>query len=164
MKLLLNVHLIFIGLLLTSTVSASPQNGQKYGDWAFNCDNDSSSQVCFIEQSLVSGKENKRRILGVKIGYYQKKVYGNFVLPLGVLLQHGIKIKVDGFEFSEPIKFTYCNEGGCSASFHLDEKMIGMLKQGNKMEITAMSTNWKTFSLPVSLKGFTKAFGILTAE
>ena len=79
-------------------------------------------------------------------------------------LQHGVKIMVDGFEFSKPVPYTYCNKGGCSASFQLDNKMIEMLKKGKKMEITAVGTNGKEFTLPVSLNGFTKAFSELTSE
>jgi invasion protein IalB len=151
-------------VLSSAPVHAALQTGQQFKDWVSRCEAGAGSQVCFIEQSLVAGKEEKQRVLSVQIGYYQKKVIGNFVLPLGVLLQHGAKIVVDGFEFSKPVPFTYCDQAGCSASFQLDEKLIDMLKKGKAMEITAKGLNGKDFSLPVSLKGFTEAFGELTAE
>jgi len=164
MKLLLNFKFIFLALLTSVSAEAALQDGQKFQDWVSRCGAASAAQVCFIEQNLVSGKENKRRVLGVQIGYYQKNVIGNFILPLGVLLQHGVKIVVDGFAFSQSVPYTYCDEAGCSASFHLDNKMIEMLKKGKKMEITAVGTNGKEFSLPVSLNGFTKAFNALTSQ
>ncbi|MBT8448439.1 MAG: invasion associated locus B family protein [Gammaproteobacteria bacterium] len=164
MKRLLNIQLLFIILLISVSAGAALHNGQKYKDWVSRCETASNSQVCYIEQNLVTGTDNKQRLLGVQIGYYQKTAIGNFILPLGVLLKHGVKIVVDGFEFSQPVPFTYCDKGGCSASYHLDEKMIEMLKKGKKMVITAVGTNGKEFSLPVSLNGFTQAFGALTSE
>ena len=164
MKHLLNFLILFFSLMFNIAFGATIQDGEKYNDWVGRCETDGNSQICYIEQNLVSGKENKRRVLGVQLGYYQKNVYGNFILPLGVMLKDGVKIRVDGFDFSTPVPYTYCNEGGCSASFHLDQKMIEMLKKGKKMEVTAVSTNGQDFSLPVSLNGFTKAFGLLTSE
>ena len=107
---------------------------------------------------------DKKRVLGIQFGYYNKKVIGNFILPLGVLLQHGVGIVVEGFEFSRRISFTYCHQAGCSASFQLDAEMIAMLKKGKKLEISAKSLNGKDFSLPVSLNGFTQAFNALTTD
>ena len=164
MKLFLSFQISFITLLFSLSAGATLQNGQKYKDWVGRCEAETDTQVCFIEQNLVTGKENKQRVLGVQIGYYQNNVIGNFILPLGVILQHGVKITVDGFEFSKPVPYTYCNKGGCSASFRLDNKMIEMLKKGNKMQVTAVGSNGKEFSLPVSLNGFTQAFGALTSE
>jgi len=164
MKLLLHIQLIFISLLFSLSAGATLQNGEQFKDWVSRCESGDGAQVCFIEQSLVLGKENKQRVLGVQIGYYQKQVIGNFVLPLGVLLKHGVRIVVDGFEFSQPVPYTYCNTGGCAASFQLDEKMIEMLKKGKKMQVIGTGSNGKEFSLPVSLNGFTRAFSELTSD
>ena len=159
-----HIQLLLITLLISIPAGATLQNGQKFKDWVSRCDTGADAQVCFIEQNLVSGKEKKQRVLGVQIGYYQKKVIGNFILPLGVLLKQGVRIVVDGFEFSQPVPYTYCDKGGCSASFQLDEKMIGMLKKGKKMEVIGTGANGKEFSLPVSLNGFTQAFSELTSD
>lgn len=164
MKYLLHTQLLLIGLLLSLPAAATLENGQKFKDWVSRCESGADSRVCFIEQNLVSGKDKKQRVLGVQIGYYQKKVIGNFILPLGVLLKHGVRIVVDGFEFSQSVPYTYCNTGGCAASFQLDEKMIEMLKKGKKMEVMAMGSNGKEFSLPVSLSGFTRAFDELISD
>lgn len=157
-------YLFYIILLASLPAGAVLKDGQKFKDWASRCETGSNDQVCYIEQNLVSGKENKQRVLGIQFGYYNQKVIGNFILPLGVLLQHGVKIIVDGFEFSQRIPYTYCHQTGCSASFQLDDKMIEMLKKGKTLEVSAKSLNGKEFSLPISLNGFTPAFKALTSE
>lgn len=157
--------LFFLAVVFsTQSVNSAPEDGKIFKDWVTRCVSDKNVQQCHIEQNIVAGKEEKQRLLTVQLGIYQNRKIASFIPPLGVLLQQGVRIEIDTFKFSKPVPYTFCNSAGCFASVELDEKMVGLLKKGNKLVATIISPNGKEIAVPVSLGGFTPAFESLETD
>ena len=157
-------YLWIVAVLLAQVVSAAPKEGEQFKDWITRCMPSGESQQCHIEQNIVAGKEKKLRLMTVQIGYFDQRRIANFIAPLGVLLMPGVSLEVDGFKFSKPMPFNFCNNAGCSASVELDDKMIGLMKKGKKLVANIVDPGGKKIAVPVSLNGFTPAFNSLNAN
>ena len=156
--------LFFLVVLLSQSLSAAPQDGKLFKDWITRCAPPEEGQQCYMEQNIVAGKEKKLRLLTVQVGYFEQKRIANFILPLGVLLQQGVALEIDGFKFSNRTPYTFCNQAGCSASVELDDKMVSLLKKGRQLTTTIFNPGGEEMAIPVSLKGFTPAFDSLLSN
>ncbi len=113
---------------------------------------------CEAVQKLVV-KDTGQRLLEFAIGYApdQKDPKGIMLLPLGILLEPGVTMKVDD---AAPFKFSprYCDAGGCAAFLTLNDKILNMFKKGDKAVIAFKAANGSEVNVELSLSGFAKAF------
>lgn len=172
------MHKLFSALLLgmlafNSAVAQEAEEGDvpTYGDWGKACeegpageDGKSLGEVCYIFQN-VTNKDNGKMVMQVRIGLASnsKQPVMIVTVPLGVLIPSGAALMMDGVD---PIKlpFLACAPEGCTTVGQpLSDAMITAMKKGDKAQVRVALLNRKVLSLPVSLKGFTRATIALTA-
>lgn len=169
-KLLLAVLLAALALNPAFSEEKAKPNVPTYGDWGKVCEKSpkdkdgKQGEVCYLFQN-VSNKESGKMVMQVRIGIAPEKKQPVLIvtLPLGVLIPPGAAFIVEG---SEPLKmpFLACAPEGCTTVGQLlSKELLAAMKKGDKAVIRVALLNRKVLTLPVSLKGFTRANAALTA-
>lgn len=133
--------------------------------WIVRCNNEDDIKLenkrgkCEIFQRL-SLKDTGQRVVEMAIGFPDDKdaARGIFILPLGILLQPGVTMQIDD---NPPLKFAvrYCVPNGCVAYVNLNDTILDMLKKGESANVIVKQANGEDITLPIVLKGITKALG-----
>ncbi len=84
----------------------------------------------------------------------------DIVTPLGVLLEFGLRLKIDTAE-ERGAPFRICQKHGCLVREPLSAEVIEALKKGNTATVTVAAEGAGPIDIPISLSGFTKAYGSL---
>jgi len=139
----------------------------KYGDWSVLCESDGSSACAMtqlgrdtegfpaIEFIVRKVEEEDAKIEGIKI-----VAVADIITPLGVLLEFGLRLKIDGEEERGAL-FRICKKQGCLVREPLSEDVIASLKKGNKAVVTVAAEGAGAIDIDISLAGFTKAYNSL---
>jgi len=159
-----------IGMLGVSQVFAANESAlPTFGDWAKKCetgqvkekDSDETveKEICYVFQN-VSNKDNGQMIMQVRVGFAPGKSEPVLIvtLPLGALLPPGAGFIVEG---GDPVKlpFLACGKEGCTTVGQpLNGKTVDAMKKGEKAAVRVALLNQQVLTLPVSLKGFTRAY------
>lgn len=170
--------------LLAASIGLQAQAAEtrrdNYGDWGLVCSKadeegaqENSKESCNLFQvatlSQNQGEETAetaqpQRVLLTRIGYLPEN--DNPVMfvttPLGILLQPGVRVDVEGHE-PIGIPLQRCDAGGCLAYVVLENPFIEAMKKGIEAKVTFMDPQRRPITLPLSLKGITKALSELDA-
>lgn len=119
---------------------------------------------CEIVQRLLV-KESGQRFAEFAIGYPEGKgeARGVLILPLGILLEKGVQIKVDENPAFN-VNVRYCAPQGCMAFLNMREELIAQMKGGTSALISFQNAQGQTLNMPITLKGFTEAVNALKAS
>ncbi|MEM7259588.1 MAG: invasion associated locus B family protein, partial [Pseudomonadota bacterium] len=90
-------------------------------------------------------------IEGIKV-----EAVADIVTPLGVLLEFGLRMKIDEKE-ERGAPFRICQKHGCLVREPLSVEVIEALKKGNTALITVAAEGAGPIDIPISLSGLTKA-------
>ena len=82
---------------------------------------------------------------------------GTLVLPFGLALQSGVRLKVDNTAPTDVVPFSTCLYDGCVVSLSLGEKTTVAVRAGNVLLVMAKGSDSSPVELGVSLKGASKA-------
>lgn len=132
-----------------------------HGDWDIVCVE--GTEVCRMEQY---GKDEKgepillvriERVKGASVKGQPFPSVISMLVPLGVLLP-AMSAKIDAGE-PKLLPFERCLANGCFAASPMIEETVTSLKTGNKMLVEFR--RGRVFSIPISLRGFTKAYNSL---
>ena len=141
----------------------------KHGSWEVRCAPD--GKVCAMTQTFLDGEG--RPVLAVSISKLpeaQTTDDGTVILgiasiltPLNVQIPEGLGLKIDdGPARSAP--YVVCSQVGCLSRPPLTADLVEELKNGGKAEfLTVIETTEgkRIVASPISLEGFTAAFGEL---
>jgi invasion protein IalB len=134
-----------------------------YGDWQYKCEKYGANKEtrCYILYSAVVPK-TKTRILQMAVAMEGPGQGPLAILtaPLGVQLEEGLLLQVDGGETIR-LPFKICAPGGCIAPRPLNDDNISELERGARLLVGFYNTAGELVAVPVSLKGFTAAFDAL---
>lgn len=132
-------------------------------EWTRRCQKDPKTQKedkerCEISKTI-KVKGGQGRVAEIAIGKNTKNndVYsGVVIMPLGILLEEGVLLKIDD---GKPVMFKprFCAQAGCISYITLDKTLIGSMKKGNKISFVFRSSNGQKVNIDMSLSGFTKA-------
>jgi invasion protein IalB len=145
---------------LAQAEGAAPAAGAE-SIWIKVCSTDQASKqkVCMTRADLRG--ENGSFVSSVTIQQIgEEKRYGVGVLmPLGVLLQPGVKLAVDGAPLVTA-QFTIClpQPPICVGSVGAQGDFVDAFRKGGKLTMTAQNNQGKEVNLDVSLVGFSKVF------
>ncbi|ACL61920.1 invasion associated locus B family protein [Methylobacterium nodulans] len=131
-------------------------------EWTKVCGKDqgSGAEVCYTTRDFVS--EQGQPVLAAAI-YDLKGAQGNarvarFLLPLGLLLQPGIRFSVDQGQ-ALPGRYAVCFPNGCFAEVPgLKDDIIAALKKGTTLNLSVQNQAQREVTFAVPLAGFGKAF------
>lgn len=126
--------------------------------WTVRCQEEDKARAhCEIFQRLIV-KETGARVAEFAIGFPESKdvARGVIVLPLGMLLQSGVEMKIDeGKPFA--FKIRYCTQAGCFAYVNLDKTLLDLMRNGTVANFTFKAADGKDVNLQMPLSGFAKA-------
>jgi len=161
---------LLTGLLgVTQVYAADTPALPTFGDWAKKCETAkvkqkgeeqaSEKEICYVFQN-VSNKDNGQMIMQVRVGFAPDKSAPVLIvtLPLGALLPPGAGFLV---EDGDPLKlpFLACGREGCTTVGQaIGSKTLKAMMRGDKAAVRVALLNQKVLTLPVSLKGFTRAY------
>ena len=140
-----------------------------FGDWSQRCTPNppppasppqaGQQEVCFVSQQVLD-QTNQRLVLKITVGFFEpgRQPGAIIALPLGVPLAAGLRIAVDGKEFTT-IPFQVCRRDGCQAFLRLSEELLTAFKAGSQAAVQLPTGQDEPLNLPFSLSGFTAGYG-----
>lgn len=135
-----------------------------HGDWDIRCN--AGRDVCVMHQ--VGKGQSGNNVLEVRIRRLEGVTAQNgqaipaaiqIAAPLGVLLQQGVRVAVDGGTASA-FPFQICVQGGCLSRDAIPVALLDRMKAGRVARFTVASPQGEV-PVDLSLTGFTKAFNSL---
>ncbi len=139
---------------------------KKVGDWNLICEpsgspcamtqlgNDPNGSPA-IEVVVRKVDDEEAQINGIKV-----KAVADIITPLGVLLEFGVRLKIDDQE-ERAAPFRICQQHGCLVREPLSDQVLAAMKKGNAALVTVAADGAGPVEIKISLAGFTKAFNSL---
>jgi invasion protein IalB len=78
-------------------------------------------------------------------------------VPLGLSLPGGVSYDIDGGA-AQKLALETCDRSGCYASAQIVPEALAAMQKGQKLNVSFLSLNKQTVTLPMSLTGFTAAY------
>jgi len=140
---------------------AEPTVRSTHGDWQILCVlNENLLEECFAGQALDDQTSGQRAMTAMVMKAPDGSVALRITVPLGVLIPAGLNLAVDGVNVGE-VGFVACFPDGCMTQVGMSDEVLGQLKGGSQATVTVRDFDNQAISLPLSLTGFTAAFGAL---
>lgn len=161
-----------IGLLGFAPAHAADDAIPTFGDWAKQCEEappaeggEASGEICYVFQT-VSNRETGQMLMQVRVGFAPNRAEPVMIvtLPLGALLPPGAAFLMDGIE---PVKMAFlaCGREGCTTVGQpLSAAVIEAMQKGEQAVVRVAMLNKQVVPLPVSLKGFTRAYNAIAPK
>jgi invasion protein IalB len=141
-----------------SIVSVKAEPSQP--DWTKVCGKDpNATEVCYTTRDFVSDQGQPVlavAVYDVKSGPQPQKVV-RFLMPLGLLLQPGMRFAVDQGT-ATPGKYAICFPNGCFAEAQVKDDFIGAFKKGTSLNVSVQNQAGREVTFVVPAAGFGKAF------
>jgi invasion protein IalB len=114
---------------------------------------------CALEQrAFVRESGQLIGLVSIKVPGDTKKPVIMIQAPLGLFLPAGITVDIDG-EMAQNYPVQTCNNNGCFAGFPISDQVLARMQTGGKFNVIFQYLDKKPFTLPMSLVGFTEAYG-----
>lgn len=140
-----------------TVVQVKPEPSQT--SWTKVCGKDQAAnkEICYTTRDFVS--DQGQPVLAVAI--YDVKGDANkivrFLMPLGLLLQPGIRFAVDSAQ-PTPGRFAICFPNGCFAEAQVKDDFINAMKKGTNLNISVQNQGAREVSFSIPLSDFAKGF------
>jgi len=118
--------------LVLSLSIATPISAQQVspGDWSSDCE----EEFCVFRKTLnFVGEDNAFALFEILINVSNGEASIVLTAPLGVALQPGVRIIVEGQEWFAPLKVCYSD--GCRATVEISNDDLALLLQRQSMDI-----------------------------
>lgn len=136
-------------------------------NWSVNCgagEAADSPLVCQMVQNVVVQETNQRLLtIVVRPQVDAPNHMLTLALPHGVDFPKGVKVKIDDKEAFDLAVLT-SNPQGAFSNLPISDELLGELRAGGTVTFTFYSVSGQTFSVPISLTGFTAAYEKLSAS
>lgn len=157
----LMLAVLVAGFLSMSGPALSQKNDSNKGAWQYRCADgeDGAEKRCEMAQRLSESESGKRVVEFVltdvtgEDGQHRAVI----VLPLGVAIQPGVRLRVDEGE-SYGFNISHCLPDGCIAIVDLPQSLVTEMKRGKTAKLVMKTFQGKTVAMNLSLTGFTKAY------
>jgi len=150
-----------VALASGSSHAQQQQQGQvtvKASGWYKVCDEGNQGKVCSVQFQVVT--QDNRLVTGLNLVEVEGEIKRRFfriVVPAGRSIPPGVKLAVDGKQASA-IPFIVCKPRFCSAEVGLNDDLVKVFKAGGEIVVSTVNFQGTPQSVPVTLKGFTKAY------
>jgi invasion protein IalB len=114
---------------------------------------------CAAQQRAFLNKT--RRLIGmitIRVPAETKKPVMMIQTPHGLFLPAGVNVDVDG-DMVQNYPFQSCNGNGCYVGFPISDEFLARMFKGGRLNVTFQYLNKKRMTLPMSLVGFSEAYG-----
>jgi invasion protein IalB len=130
-------------------------------DWTKVCGKDqaANTEVCYTTRDFVS--DQGQPVLAVAVydakGPQPQKIV-RFLMPLGLLIQPGVRFSVDQGQ-PTPGRYAVCFPNGCFAEAPgLKDDVVNAMKKGTTLNVSVQNQAMREVTFAVPLAGFGKAF------
>lgn len=129
-------------------------------EWTKVCGKDqgTNSEICYTTRDFVS--DQGQPVLAVALydvkGQQPQRIV-RFLMPLGLLLQPGIRFAVDQGQPTDG-KYAVCFPNGCFAEAAVKDDFIASLKKGTNLNVSVQNQAGRMVTFAVPAAGFGKAF------
>lgn len=140
-----------------TVVQVKPEPSQT--SWTKVCGKDEAAkkEICYTTRDFVS--DQGQPVLAVAV--YDVKGDANkivrFLMPLGLLLQPGIRFGVDTAQ-PTPGRYAICFPNGCFAEAQVQDPFINAMKKGTTLNISVQNQGAREVSFAIPLADFAKGF------
>ena len=134
-----------------------------HGDWEIRCDTPpgAPSEQCALMQYVTAADRDNVGLTVIVLKTADKSARILRVLtPLGVLLPHGLGLKVDATDVGRA-GFVRCLPQGCIAEVIMDDTLVKLLSEGQTATFIVFQTPEEGIGIPIALNGFASGFGEL---
>jgi invasion protein IalB len=130
-------------------------------DWTKVCGKDpnANAEVCYTTRDFVSDQGQPVlavAVYDVKGGPQPQKVV-RFLMPLGLLLQPGLRFAVDQGTATAG-KYAVCFPNGCFAEAQVKDDFVSAFKKGTNLNVSVQNQAGREVTFAVPAAGFGKAF------
>lgn len=132
---------------------------ETFGDWNVSCAIADNRKSCAFSQSQ-GNSQTGQRVFAVELqpATSDGQTNGMLLLPFGLKLDHGVKLKIDEQNLGWGARFSTCVPAGCLVPVSFPTVATEALKKGQKFIVTAAPDNGgEPATFTVSLNGFTAA-------
>lgn len=129
-------------------------------DWTKVCgkDQNTNTEICYTTRDFVSDQGQPVLALAVyDIKSQQPQKVVRFVMPLGLLLQPGLRFAVDQGQATAG-RYVMCLPNGCFAEAQVKDDFIASLKKGANLNVSVQNQMGREITFAVPAAGFAKAF------
>jgi invasion protein IalB len=129
-------------------------------EWTKVCGKDqgTNAEICYTTRDFVS--DQGQPVLAVALydvkGQQAQKIV-RFLMPLGLLLQPGIRFGVDQGQTTDG-RYAVCFPNGCFAEAQVKDDFIAGLKKGTNLNVSVQNQAGRMVTFAVPAAGFGKAF------
>ncbi|WP_372421861.1 invasion associated locus B family protein [Salinarimonas chemoclinalis] len=128
--------------------------------WTKLCGEDqgSGAQICYTTRDFIS--DQGQPVLAVAIydidapEGQEDQLVARFLMPLGLLLQPGIRFAADQNAATNGA-YAVCFPNGCFAEAQVTQQMVDQMKAGANLNISVQNQNAQVVTFQVPLDGFT---------
>lgn len=134
-----------------------------HGEWEIRCDTPpgAPSEQCALMQYVTAADRDNVGLTVIILKTADKSARILRVLtPLGVLLPHGLGLKVDTTDVGRA-GFVRCLPQGCIAEVIMDDKLVDLLSKGEYATFIVFQTPEEGIGIPIPLNGFSEGFAQL---
>ncbi|MXQ10818.1 invasion associated locus B family protein [Microvirga makkahensis] len=129
-------------------------------EWTKVCgkDQNANAEICYTTRDFVSDQGQPVLALAVyDVKGPQPQKVVRFVMPLGLLLQPGLRFAVDQGQ-ATPGRYVMCLPNGCFAEAQVKDDFIASLKKGANLNVSVQNQVGREITFAVPAAGFAKAF------
>ena len=138
---------------------------ETYDAWTVQCvnraDGENTQRICQMTQELLQ-QNTRQRVLTFAIGRSDQGSKATLILPFGLLLSDGVRIKIAEEEILQGA-FRTCLPAGCVVEVDVSDDAIQKLEAAPTASILMTSNTGQPVKTDVSLQGFASAFQRLSA-
>jgi invasion protein IalB len=141
-----------------SVVQVKPEPSQP--DWTKVCGKDqaNNTEICYTTRDFVT--DQGQPVLAVAVydvkGPQPQRIV-RFLMPLGLLLQPGVRFAVDQGQ-ATPGRYAICFPNGCFAESPVTPDFINSMKKGTNLNVSVQNQGGREVTFAVPAAGFGKAF------
>ena len=155
----------FVAMTLSAAQQASAQGAVQavHGEWEIRCDTPpgATSEQCALMQYVTAADRDNVGLTVIVLKTADKSARILRVLvPLGVLLPHGLGLSIDGEDVGRA-GFVRCLPQGCIAEVIMDEKLISLMSDKEFATFIVFQTPEEGIGIPIPLDGFKSGFAEL---
>jgi invasion protein IalB len=129
-------------------------------EWTKVCgkDQNTNTEICYTTRDFVSDQGQPVLALAVyDVKGQQPQKVVRFVMPLGLLLQPGLRFAVDQGQ-AVAGRYVMCLPNGCFAEAQVKDDFIASLKKGANLNVSVQNQMGREITFAVPAAGFGKSF------
>ena len=131
---------------------------ETYGDWTVDCRIVENRKACVLVQSQGNSQTGQRTFAVELRAPQDGKTEGTLLLPFGLSLDAGVKLKIDDKDLGAAVRFSTCVPAGCLAPVSFPAATTDAMKRGTTLVVSAVNLRGgEPVAFSVSLNGFSAA-------